>query len=532
MKKIWLILLLVIGCCLLVTACDGNDLVQAEITTAKSGSIDVTVYPARENKAPEATLTPLVTTNDAGITDDGNGLYRVSVTKSGEGEVTLSQIKAEAGATIRIAAIPETDWKLTGISVNGADLAEDTFSFVMPEQDTTVNVTFADMRHAVVVGDHIVADWGELRTDFYLSTAYTIVEGTPYSFSVDYEEEGHYYEDKDVICRSFDGTEIAVTKIGAGRYQFVAPDNDCDLTVKTHEYRHFDGVRVYTASYDWGIYSEQNYTDSFTIGITVDGRPYTFGETAKDDAEVTVTLSADAPFTVLNIFNDTNSLSVEKDPTADRYTFPLNFSAQELRIKIQWAQEMRSITINESEHGAISASSHAAPDAQVTVTVTPDENYSLATLQYSYEQDVWQDIQEQDGAYVFTMPDADVTIRATFDGSQPPETNGGFRVRVVPAAYDGEEYALTTVVIQLGWAVNGGIVEIVELTDDLSFHVEAGQQIELSVWLNEEQEYILFAITFRDEDVTSINDGFYGVGQFEIGEEDVNGCVYIVFGHN
>lgn len=521
MKKVMIVILLLIGVACL-TAC-GEGVTKVEISTAKSGKIDVSVFGAEGAKE---TLTPLVTTEEKSITDDGYGLYLVSVGKTGEGDVSLSQNKAEAGATVTVNATPSASWKLGGIFVNDSALPQGTTSFVMPAKDTTVNVVFEDLRHAAVVGDHIVVDWGEPRDDYYSRTAYSIVAGERYEFAIDYREEGHYYEDKDVVCHSFDGAEVAVTKVGEGRYAFVAPDSDCDLAVETHEYRSIGGVKVFTSTYDWGIYDEQDRTDLFTVGIAVDGRPYTFGETAKDNAEVRIALSADSPFRVTYIFKDNYhnyTLNYDKDGVTGEYTFTLDFSTQELGIRIEWTQQMRAITVNNPEHGTISAPTVAAPDAQVTVTVTPDENYSLGALRYSYEQDVWQNIAAQNDAYVFTMPDADVTIAATFENT--PYDAGGFHVYVQAPPEYGEEFSLTEVVAELFVYINGDMVETA-LADNLTLPVDAEDWLNMEIRLKE--GYGLQGIYLRNTDVTTFNAGDYGAAECGIGEEDLGDCIVIV----
>lgn len=418
MKKFLILFMSMLGC--VVLAACSEEVTTAEITTTKSGKVSVYLFdqdvPA-EKTGPSMQLTPVVDVNDKSITDDGKGLYLVSVNKSGEGSVSLSTDRAKAGATVTVTATPATDWRLAEIIVDGTALPQGASSFVMPAKDTAVNVVFADMRHVVVVGDHIVADWGELRDDYYMSTAYTIVAGQRYEFTVDYQEDNHYYEDKDVTCRSRDGNEIlaTVTKVGDGKYAFIAPDSDCWVTVTTHEYRRIDDVKVFTSSYDWGIYSEQDYTDYFTVEITADGRPYTYGDLIKDNAEVCITLSSKLDFTVTGI-NRGNGYLVQynKDGSDDQYTFKLDFSAQSLGIEIELSEQPFTVNCPQAEHGNVSCDKAAAfAEDIVVVTVTPDEDYALYTLKYSDGQAEYE-IYAQDGVYSFEMPDSDVTITAMF----------------------------------------------------------------------------------------------------------------------
>ena len=62
----------------------------------------------------------------------------------------------------------------------------------------------------------------------------------------------------------------------------------------------------------------------------------------------------------------------------------------------------------------------AAKDATVTITASPASNYKLSTLVVSYGdgQTITPDSYGNENEYVFTMPDADVTINATFEQLQ------------------------------------------------------------------------------------------------------------------
>ena len=101
---------------------------------------------------------------------------------------------------------------------------------------------------------------------------------------------------------------------------------------------------------------------------------------------------------------------------------------------------------------------------------------------------------------------------------------------VANAVLDGEEHALTEVVGFIELHVNEQYVEIGEITDDLTFPVELGQIITLGIHMNE--AYALSSVSFRNSDVTLQNEGYYGMTEFEIGEDDLNGCVVIVFDLN
>lgn len=90
------------------------------------------------------------------------------------------------------------------------------------------------------------------------------------------------------------------------------------------------------------------------------------------------------------------------------------------------------------EHGTVATSVNSAKENdEITVTVSPDTHYHLATLYYTEEGDATQNpITATDDEYSFTMPAANVTVSATF-----------------------EEDAKYTI----AWSVNGTIVQTQEL---------------------------------------------------------------------
>ena len=420
MKRNLIVLLLLSVCIIGFAACSQGGGTNVEITTSKAGKVAVNLYdqtlPA-DKLVPSTQLTPLVGTTDKSITDDATGMHRIIIRTQGEGTLTTSTDKATEGATVTFTATPATNWRFVSVTVNGELVLNNGTSFVMPAQDANVVATFADMRHVVVVGDHIVADWGELRDDYYMSTAYTIVEGQRYEFTVNYQEDNHYYEDKDVTCRSRDGNEIlaSVTKVGDGRYAFIAPDSDCRVTVTTHEYRRIDDVKVYTVTHDWG-YGEQDHTDDFTITITVDGQPYTYGNLLKDGAEVRVSLSSDLVFTVEEIYGDNHRFAHEREGDSEIYAFTMDDNAQLLRIKIV-LPEQYAVNCSQAENGVyIVDKKYAEKGETVTITATPSSNYVVASVKYTEDGEHYVKIplNEQTGKYSFTMPDKEVTVQVRF----------------------------------------------------------------------------------------------------------------------
>ena len=465
MKKVF-ILLTILGCLGLLVAC-ADGVVSQEIETSKAGKISVTIYdqsvPA-DKKAEGSTLTPVVGTVDKDITDDAKGLYSATVRKEGEGTVALSTDKAQAGETVRVTATPATDWKVGSILVNGNALTEGATSFVMPAEDASVVVVFTDMRNVVLCGDHIVATWAEVVPG-YSMPAYPIVEGQDYSFRIDYTDPNGYYDDEDIHCYSYlQQCEVDVNlRKDNGIYTFTAPYGECYLSVEIHPYRHIDSVKVFTSSYDWGIYSEEDYTDSFTVSIKVDGEPYAWGAKVRDGKTASLTLSCPYPFSVKKIMRDNYSVTYQQ--WLKSYVFILDFSAETLRINIEINEESYAVGCAQAQNGSVSVNKDKAYEGEtVTVTATPNAGYHLYSLAYTTDGSRYTAIEETGGVYSFTCPSADVTVKAMF------VADNAIACTVIAAEYSGGAVNLADAVASL--TVAG---ESYALTNGLTLFFEENQ---------------------------------------------------------
>ena len=80
------------------------------------------------------------------------------------------------------------------------------------------------------------------------------------------------------------------------------------------------------------------------------------------------------------------------------------------------------ITIGDTANGTVTADPAAAKaGAKVTLTATPDEGYALSTLTVTDRfGDAVKVTENADGTYTFTMPNGQVTVKATFVETQEP----------------------------------------------------------------------------------------------------------------
>ena len=536
MKKIAILLIAVAALICLFAACEEGGGAKVEITTSKSGTINVSVFaqdvPAdKQDKA--NTLTPTVTLNEKQITDDGKGLYRINFDTSGEGTVSVDSttvqtgafVTAQAGTTVTVNVAPANEWKLNVCMLDWEVVESSTF--VMPDHDVTFLVSFVSKRHSVSLG----GSGGR----YIITEGSDAVEGTTVEFSInetDLSMYWYYYEDEDVFVESSVEDEtgnrerVNVQKVGENRFRFVMPTFDCNIVMNRREFGKVEGVYFSKrkANDQLDQIDENEIANYITYTLTMDNETIELNTRIKRHVATLNITYLNPLYEVEDVRWDSRTNSTTKvDDT--RYTFTVGYAHLYIILKDKEVPDSaHAISVNNPEHGRISAPAYAEQNDQVTVTVTPDEEYHLVSLQYSYENDVWNDITLQDGAYVFTMPDADVTLRATLDNT--PETTGVLRVHVANIVYEGDEYSLTEVVDKLGLAVNGQPVEIA-LVDNMTFNVELGQELSMGIWMKEGFSFEM--VSFHNEDVSTNKGGDFGAAYFVIGEDDLNCELVIVF---
>ena len=526
-RKLIFFAFIIFALVLMLVACDGSGGVKVEITTSKSGEVDVTVYPSDGGSKEQAELTPIVDVQDKDITDDGKGLYRIIFDTSGEGTVSVASttvqsgdsVTVQAGTSVTVNVTPATDWKLNVCMLDWEFVESSTF--VMPEHDVTFLVSFVSKRHSISLSG----------SGYIITEGSDAVEGTTVYFTIneaDLSTDGWYYEDEDVFVESSVEDEMGnrervnVQKVGENRFRFVMPTFDCNIVMNRHNYGQITESLVYIPGNDSPV---DNPADYLTYSFTVDGEPYTVGEPAKLKQTIITITSLNPLYEIESIEYKygATSYAVTK-VNATQYSFNMGYGYLIIYLKdAEMPSGSHTITVNNSEHGRISAPAYAEQNDQVTVTVTPDEEYHLVTLQYSCENDVWNDITLQDGAYVFTMPDADVTLRATFDNT--PETTGVLRVYVQGVYGDDYEYSLPEVFSEFRLVYSEENLIIDKLYDGMTLPVEIGN---ISLWYFINDDYRCLGVYFHNNDVTVANYGFYGQATLEIQEGDLNGEIVVV----
>lgn len=291
------------------------------------------------------------------------------------------------------------------------------------------------------------------KADYILSTTYKVS-------SVTYEQDACYVAFGD----GFDG-DTGICVIAATGY--------CDLTLKVEK----DGYNVTVVetttpteptipsepdtpsqdknpptSYACGANSGYDFDFSFTdaadwlsaiTGVTVNGTDWTKGSSSFsvwNNKNYYIDASS-GRFIIGEAFDDNPATCVVTAKGYRDLTLTLDKTKHTATVVEEQQSDTYPITVEQAEHGTVSANyEKAAQGIEVTVTVTPDEDYALETLTVG-----GVDVTDQvaDGEYTFTMPGEAVTVRAAFAAKAVP----------VPGVVTVNDLSLSTDFFDQDWLV-------------------------------------------------------------------------------
>lgn len=169
---------------------------------------------------------------------------------------------------------------------------------------------------------------------------------------------------------------------------------------------------------------------------------------ATDGATIYYTLNGDDPTTSSSVYSSAIDISGNQSKTIKAFATKDSYDNSEIASKTYYAVNVESMT-----NGAVTAVPFAAEGDLITLGVTPDSGYELATLVYNDGSD--HDIKS---AQSFTMPASPVTVSATFavvsyDFETIAKLNG--LLTTTATEYDGY---LTNAVVSFAPADNTAIV--------------------------------------------------------------------------
>ena len=414
-KKIKNIFLVIFSFCLmfLFLGCSEKDIGTKNIETKKAGKIEVGLYTKEDIKNGKAELTPIVGVEKEDILDDGKGLYRITLTKEGEGTASLTKEKYEVGEIVTITAIPSENWKYRILLVDG--VWQEDLSFAMPSKDIEVKVIFWDMSHEFVKADCINIEGGYNK----------IIEGNRYYFTINeelLESNYQYFNEDEIYCQALtwtDGSErptYEVRKEGNGRYSFLAPEVGVELGVPLHYYTYI--LEVYAYFEDENNYDAIDINENMSLKLLMGGKEVSVNSPIKQN-DLIINIENLNPlyevnYITLDIYGSSSGKQAKK---IDEYNYKIEkMEYGYIIIVLKKSEGIYQVICDEAENGAISASKDIANSGdEIVVTVTPKEGYRLASLKYKCESNEPVDIIEDNGAYCFIMPDGDTHIIATFE---------------------------------------------------------------------------------------------------------------------
>jgi hypothetical protein len=111
-----------------------------------------------------------------------------------------------------------------------------------------------------------------------------------------------------------------------------------------------------------------------------------------------------------------NPNSAGTDPSQYRFSsYKTTSNMKDVKLFVQMKTGKYTITYDDDlTGGTVGGTTDADKDDQVEVTVTPDATHVVGTVTYSYGGNDYTITPNGEGKYIFTMPDANVTVSATF----------------------------------------------------------------------------------------------------------------------
>lgn len=320
--------------------------------------------------------------------------YSITVTTPVNGFVQASSSMAKAGATVTVTTQPKAGYAVDAISVTANGVAieitetgSNTYTFTMPENNVTINVTFKATAKPITISNSAN---GSIQVD-----AETAVPGSRVTIT-GAPDAG--YELKGVTVTASNGTTVSVTKTANGQYSFTMPEQG--VTIKGV----FSAISVPEVEY------------SISIADIEHGMAQASHSTAKAGTTVTVTSkpSAGYEFASMTITkaDGTRITAYSLGNGAFSFTMP----ESNVTIKVTFKALTYSVKTTNSTTGTVRTDlARAASGDKVTITPMPNTGYEVESVSVKTTTGkVISVVAEKDGTYIFAMPSEEVTVSAQF----------------------------------------------------------------------------------------------------------------------
>lgn len=327
-----------------------------------------------------------------GVTDKVDGYYgiapanAITIEPLTNGKITTTSPAPEGKkVTLRITAT--TGYVLDTISVKTASGTEvavtgsvTSKTFTMPAEAVTVSATFK-------------------KADYKITIKAT--NGT-----VTAPATAQYGETVSLAVTPDPGYELSTISVKKSTTK-VTLNEDSTFTMPA-------GAVTVTATFKaipYGIAVAEGITNGM---VTVEAETATVGTT------VPVTVSPAEGYALKELYYTTEGSDEHHAIEAVDDGYTLNMPAEAVTIHAAFQKLTYTVTVADGiAHGTIAAAATFPWDDTVTVTVTPDTGYELEKLTYTAEgsETAEEVTANEDGAYTFTMPKANVVLNAAFQKS-------------------------------------------------------------------------------------------------------------------
>lgn len=264
-----------------------------------------TLYVDQSGTTPKVWVERIIDTKNVTFSVTGEGTGTVSINGTNVDETSVQAV--EIGSSYTITVTPSADSYVESFKVGDTEVASNTYTGTMPNEDVAVTVVFAKKTiHSVLVesnnGGTAVAD---------ITTAYS---GQEVTVTVN-ADDNHVFDGISVKEKISQGT-VDCTKNEDGIYTFVMPDDDVNVYAKFREKKTYT-VTVVSANQQLGTVALDNSEDTLTKTVkegdtvTIKATPidpnsfdtwtltgkYEFKGCTSNDAEATVVVNSDVKAT-------------------------------------------------------------------------------------------------------------------------------------------------------------------------------------------------------------------------------------------
>ena len=364
-----------------------------------------------------------------------SGSHTITLAKPINGTLSCPVPVALPGETVTLSAVPNADYRLKSLTLMtaGDPFAElkDTLSFTMPDCDVVIA---ADYERAELAITLVQPEHATLTSD-----QASALPGDPVQISFT-TEDGYELLMDNVTVTDENGQPVALSEEGV----FEMPALPVIVSAE-----------VDPINYTVNVLSAPNGS------VTADK---TEAVHVGEQVSLSVEPATGYHVSLLDVTYGAHGL-ISPTVTANGYVFTM--PAYNVTVRPEFSITDYSVTVSDAQHGAVAADHLSANyNNTVTLTVTPDIGYELDTLTVTGTDPTPVVGTNQ---WTFSMPDADVTVAATFKPINYTITVTGAQHGTpdIPASAHYGDTVCLSFVPEMGYQLDG-----VTITDDLDEPVQ------------------------------------------------------------